>query len=339
MMSDIEKKDQPVEPSDDLSLKGWASFTPGQPLKEVLDPDEEGDDEDDDEQGGGSGDGKQPKGLRNYRVRLAQVLRFEKEASEEEKQESVWKKLFLLVIAPFSRLVPGGSGMATETDLGKKLFMGEIGIRNREIESHDIADPHLIRRLEDRLKERLEKIGFSHADHSRDLIPEGGLAPVMAMMPTKGKGDKPKKQKVDQKNEQLRKEKEAEEDDWGYEEDAIKDEGVEKSASSAPSSGVTSTASSVEAGGKTSPGVGIPDPTEPPADFSNFLERNGFTAPSEEETPPTSKRHFEVGRSPLADEFRFVVQEQIEKPVQGIALNHQLDLKTPTGPEWSLTND
>jgi hypothetical protein len=78
--------------------------------------------------------------------------------------------------------------------------------------------------------------------------------------------------------------------------------------------------------------------TEPLADFSNFLERNGFTASSEEETPSTPKRHFEVGRSPLADEFRFVVQEQAEKPVQGIALDHQLELKTPAGPEWSLTN-
>ena len=337
MMSDIEKKDQPVAPSDDLSLKDWASFTPGQPLKEVLDPDEEGDDEDDDEQGGGSGDGKQPKGLKNYRVRLAQVLRFEKEASEEEKQDSVWKKLLLLVIAPFSRLVPGGSGMATETDLGKKLFMGEIGIRNREIESHDIADPHLIRRLEDRLKERLEKMGFSQAGHFRDLAPEGGFAPIMAMMPTKGKGDKPKKQKTDQKNEQLRKEKEAEEDDRDYEEEA-KYDGAEKPASSAPLSGISPIVSSAEVGGQTSPSVGLRDLTEPLADFSNFLERNGFTASSEEETPSTPKRHFEVGRSPLADEFRFVVQEQAEKPVQGIALDHQLDLKTPAGPEWSLTN-
>jgi hypothetical protein len=105
MMSDIEKKDQPVEPSDDLSLKDWASFTPGQPLKEVLDPDEEDDDEDDDEQGGGSGDGKQPKGLKNYRVRLAQVLRFEKEASEEEKTRICLEKASFVgdcSVQPFS---------------------------------------------------------------------------------------------------------------------------------------------------------------------------------------------------------------------------------------------
>jgi hypothetical protein len=227
--------------------------------------------------------------------------------------------------------------MATETDLGKKLFMGEIGIRNREIESHDIADPHLIRRLEDRLKERLEKMGFSQAGHFRDLAPEGGFAPIMAMMPTKGKGDKPKKQKTDQKNEQLRKEKEAEEDDRDYEEEA-KYDGAEKPASSAPPSGISPIVSSAEVGGQTSPSVGLRDLTEPLADFSNFLERNGFTASSEEETPSTPKRHFEVGRSPLADEFRFVVQEQAEKPVQGIALDHQLELKTPAGPEWSLTN-
>lgn len=337
MTSDSDKKDPSVDPSEDLSLKDWASFTPGQPLKEVRDPEEEDDEEDEGEQGGGSGDGKYPKSLKAYRVRLAQVLRFEEGTPEEEKQESAWKKLLLLVIAPFSRLVPGGSGMATETDLGKKLFMGEIGIRNREIESHDIADPHLIRRLEDRLKERLEKMGFSHADHSRALAPEGGFAPVMAMVPAKGKGDKPKKPKTDPKNEQLRKEKEEEEDNRDYEEDA-KYEGAEKPTSSLSPSG-SSVPSPVEGGTVASFGVGIPDLTEPPAAFSNFLEKNGFIASSEGETPKAPQRHFEVGRSSLAEEFRFFAEEQPEKPVQAIALDHQLDLKSaPVGPEWSLTN-
>jgi hypothetical protein len=340
MTSDIDKKDQSVEPSEDLSLRDWASFTPGQPLKEVRGPDEEDDEEDEEgEQSGGSGDGKHPKSLKAYRVHLARVLRFEKEASEEEKRESVWKKLLLLMIAPFSRLVPGGSGMATETDLGKKLFMGEIGIRNREIESHDIADPHLIRRLEDRLKERLEKMGFSHADHSRALAPEGGFAPIMAMVPVKGKGDKSKKPKADQKNEQLRKDKEEEEDDRDYEEGAAnKHEGAEKPASSLSSSGASIPSSTEVVVGAASLGVGIPDLTEPLAPFSNFLEKNGFVASSEDDSPKAPPRHFEVGRTPLAEEFRFVAEEQPEKPVQTIALDHQLDLKTPAGPEWSLTN-
>jgi hypothetical protein len=158
------------------------------------------------------------------------------------------------------------------------------------------------------------------------------------MMPTKGKGDKPKKQKTDQKNEQLRKEKEAEEDDRDYEEEA-KYDGAEKPASSAPPSGISPIVSSAEVGGQTSPSVGLRDLTEPLADFSNFLERNGFHGFfGRGNSPSTPKRHFEVGRSPLADEFRFVVQEQAEKPVQGIALDHQLELKTPAGPEWSLTN-
>lgn len=334
MTSDIDKKDLSVDPLQDLSLKDWASFTPGQPLEDVQDP-EEDQDEGEGEQGEGSGGGKHPRSLKAYRVELAQVLRFEEGISEEEKHESIWKKLFLLMLAPFSRLVPGGSGMATETDLGKKLFMGDIGIRNREIESHDIADPHLIRRLEERLRQRLERMGFSHADHAHALAPEGGFAPIVAMMPPKGKGDKPKKPKTDlQKDEEIRRKREGEEE----EDSSDPAEGGENRYENAekPASLSSSPVSSpVDPTGGASPQIGIPDLTQPVGPGSSQTESD---LPVSEGTSPRRRhRHFEVGRTSLAEEFCLADQESTGTSAQTITLDRQLELVTSTGPEWALT--
>lgn len=73
---------------------------------------------------------------------------------EEEVKESWLEKLKLIFIAPFSHIIPGTVSYTAENDLSKKAFFLRVGLYNRQIEPTDIADPDLIKKLEDRHQER-----------------------------------------------------------------------------------------------------------------------------------------------------------------------------------------
>lgn len=73
---------------------------------------------------------------------------------EEEVKDSWLEKLKLIFIAPFSHIIPGTVSYTAESDLSKKAFFLRVGLYNRQIEPTDIADPDLVKRLEERHQER-----------------------------------------------------------------------------------------------------------------------------------------------------------------------------------------
>ena len=133
--------------------------------------------EEDDEEGSGSssGDGKSPK--KKYRIIVEPFLDFadDPELSPEENTE---RKLRLLAISPMSILVPGASSFASENDLSRRIFMADVGQFNREIAANDIADPDLIKKLDERQRERRTLMGLPHPA----LVLSGSMALASAMV-------------------------------------------------------------------------------------------------------------------------------------------------------------
>jgi hypothetical protein len=76
---------------------------------------------------------------------------------EEEVKDSWLEKLKLIFIAPFSHIIPGTVSYTAESDLSKKAFFLRVGLYNRQIEPTDIADPDLVKRLEERHQERRQR--------------------------------------------------------------------------------------------------------------------------------------------------------------------------------------
>jgi hypothetical protein len=115
-------------------------------------------------------------------------------------QESLFHKIADLILHPFSHLVPGASAMASENELSQRIFMGKIGLENNEITREDLADPHLIKRLDARQNERRERFGIPHPDLNFQILPaegdDGGAAGSSAAMAIDssllgGSGEKP----------------------------------------------------------------------------------------------------------------------------------------------------
>lgn len=77
--------------------------------------------------------------------------------AEEDVKQGWLEKLKLIFIAPFSQIIPGTVSYTAENDLSKKAFFLRVGLFNRQIEPTDIADPDLIKKLEDRHQERRER--------------------------------------------------------------------------------------------------------------------------------------------------------------------------------------
>lgn len=128
--------------------------------EEILDleaQDENLEDEDDDEDGEGgsgkkSGDGKKP-----YKVDPKELRKLLEE-QEFEADEAWQEKMRLLALGPFSSIIPGASAFDAESDLKKKILIGEIGILTHQIQPSDVADPNLIENLQARLNLRQDEM-------------------------------------------------------------------------------------------------------------------------------------------------------------------------------------
>lgn len=123
------------------------------PLEELLAEENLAEDQEDEEGKGGDGKksgggGKQP----NVRI----PGKNEEDLSEYD-SESLIERLKMLVWAPFSSMVPGASSFESEHDLKRTLFLGQLGLMTNQIDPHDIADPKLIDRLEQRNQERQQQ--------------------------------------------------------------------------------------------------------------------------------------------------------------------------------------
>jgi hypothetical protein len=105
--------------------------------------------------------------------------------AEDIYEEGWLDKLKSLALMPFSLIMPGASALAAENDLSRRLMMGRFGLFNKQIMPHDMADPNLIERLEERFQERRERV-------QREL--GLGIAPPLAAF---GMADMNPKQKSD----------------------------------------------------------------------------------------------------------------------------------------------
>ncbi len=112
---------------------------------------EDGDEGEEGKTGGkqGGGGGKKP----GVDVEFHEGLISEEDLREYD-SESLIEKLKLLALGPLSAMIPGASAFESESDLKRKLFLGQIGILTQEIEPNDIADPDLIAKLEKRNQAR-----------------------------------------------------------------------------------------------------------------------------------------------------------------------------------------
>lgn len=137
--------------------------------------DERAEDDEGDGSGSGSGDGKSPK--RKYRIIVEPFLDFADDPALSP-EENTERKLRLLAISPMSVLVPGASSFASENDLSRRIFMADVGQFNREIAANDIADPDLIRKLDERQRERRTLLGLPHPA----LVLSGSMALASAMV-------------------------------------------------------------------------------------------------------------------------------------------------------------
>lgn len=80
------------------------------------------------------------------------------EEEEFEISDEWAEKMRLLALGPFSSIIPGASAFDAESDLKKKILIGEIGIITHQIQPSDVADPNLIPNLEARLNLRQEEM-------------------------------------------------------------------------------------------------------------------------------------------------------------------------------------
>ncbi|PZP56433.1 MAG: hypothetical protein DI586_03630 [Micavibrio aeruginosavorus] len=135
-------EEQPV--ADDLAPTSEAEL--------ILEPEKEEDEEGGEGEGGkksGGNGGKKPA------LPSAQLLQDEDNLDDYD-SETLIEKLKMLVWAPFSTMVPGASSFESEQDLKRILFLGQIGLITNQIHPADIADPDLIKKLEQRHQMRQE---------------------------------------------------------------------------------------------------------------------------------------------------------------------------------------
>lgn len=97
--------------------------------------------------------------------------------AEEEVKKSWLEKLKLIFIAPFSSIIPGTVSYTAENDLSKKAFFLRVGLYNRQIEPTDIADPDLMKKLEDRHQERRERFQLGPSPRYVPPKPTGPATP------------------------------------------------------------------------------------------------------------------------------------------------------------------
>lgn len=120
-------------------------------------------DDEDDKTDTSSGDGGGGKGLGQYKVVLDPLIDFADDADLSEEENTI-AKLRKLSIAPMSLLVSGGSSFASENDLGRKVFMADVGLINKEITGRDIADPKFFNILDIKQAERRILLGIKTLD-------------------------------------------------------------------------------------------------------------------------------------------------------------------------------
>ena len=150
-------------PVDDLAPTPVEELNPALIEEDIQDEDEEGE--------GGEG-GKKSGGGGKKPAAAIPALKDDEDLSAYD-SESLIEKLKMLVWAPFSAMVPGASSFESETDLKRKLFLGQIGLITNQIDPHDIADPELINRLEARNQER-------QAQYKAEILAATGAAAGMA---------------------------------------------------------------------------------------------------------------------------------------------------------------
>lgn len=125
--------------------------------------DDEDTEDGDDESGEGGDGGKGLKSSRNYDVVLQSILDFANDDSLSE-EENDKAKLEKLGIAPMSVLATGASAFASENDLSRKVFMARVGLFNLEIKPRDIANPQLIKLLDEKQAGRRRIFGIQTLD-------------------------------------------------------------------------------------------------------------------------------------------------------------------------------
>ncbi len=119
----------------------------------ILESDEQ---KDEDEEGGdGEGGKKSGGGGKKPAIHATELLQDEENLGDYD-SETLIEKLKMLVWAPFSTMVPGASSFESEQDLKRILFLGQIGLITNQIHPADIADPDLIKKLEQRHQMRQE---------------------------------------------------------------------------------------------------------------------------------------------------------------------------------------
>lgn len=139
---------------------------------------QDSDDEDDSDEGkGGKSGGKSPKSRKDYDVVLDPLFSFDME--ELPFEESLLKKVGLLMVAPFSGLVPGASALASENDLSRKLFMGNLGLQSSEFSRDLLADPDMIKKLDEKQRAQMQREGIEHPD---SVAAAGAAAIALAAM-------------------------------------------------------------------------------------------------------------------------------------------------------------
>ena len=121
---------------------------------------DDNEDENDDDQDEDDGDGRGGKKSGDSRKKKPDPKELRKLLEEEEPEISdEWaEKMRLLALGPFSSIIPGASAFDAESDLKKKILIGEIGIITHQIQPSDVADPQLIENLQARLMLRQEEM-------------------------------------------------------------------------------------------------------------------------------------------------------------------------------------
>lgn len=158
--------DEYVSYADEVDVKEGRKKTPATT--------ETGDTDQGDTEGDSQGTGGGPKPLTpEEQAALAEA--------EEEVKKSWLEKLKLIFIAPFSSIIPGTVSYTAENDLSKKAFFLRVGLYNRQIEPTDIADPDLMKKLEERHQERRERFQLGPAPRYVPPKPSSPNAPAAGL--------------------------------------------------------------------------------------------------------------------------------------------------------------
>lgn len=147
MDSDKTKQIDSLNPEDDLLSEDKEN-----PIAENEIEDEEDEDGEGGRKGKGGGDGKKPPKVNPKE--LDELI-----GRDYDDDDGKWlEKIKAMALGPFSSIIPGASAFDAESDLKKKLLMGQVGIMTKQIVPSDIADPNLVRELESRLMLRQEDL-------------------------------------------------------------------------------------------------------------------------------------------------------------------------------------